>query len=684
LRPIVRPVTTRNKALQRTTWLLAFIVAAGACTGVWALSAWQDRETVQEAAEAKLVATARMLEQHADRALEAGDQGLRAVVQLVGDPRGLAAEGTGATLHRRLRDLVAGNPTLSAAWVMDPGGVIIAETAADPPKSQGSFAFRAYFQAHRDGERGVHIGQLAVGSGTARPRFTLSRALTAPDGSFAGVAAIGVYSGYFAEVYAETGLGPGARFALFREDGAPLALWPPPVPGEPQTTAIFPAAVPPPGQGDVHREPAGDLVAIRHLARFPAILAVSQPMSEVMAEWRTRTRRSGAAILAAVGTLAALTVLGLRGARRQRALTVALRAERSALERRVADRTAALAESEARFREMADNAPVMVWVTDTQGACVFLSRSWTEFTGQPRAQGLGFGWLEAVHPEDRAEAGAIFRDALARQAAFRLEYRLRWATDGAWRWAIDAALPRRGPSGEFLGHVGSVIDITERREAEERQALMARELDHRAKNALTVVQAALRLTPRTDLESYARAVEGRVAALARAHSVLAEGRWQGVALRALVEAELAAFLANGELGQRVRLDGPDLLLVPPAVQALSMALHELATNATKYGALSVPAGRLAVTWALDRGAGLLRLAWVERGGAVIEGPPVRRGFGSRVIEATLQGQLGGQVSRDWAEGLACHVALPAARVLVSAAGAAPARAAREELPELAG
>jgi PAS domain S-box-containing protein len=141
-------------------------------------------------------------------------------------------------------------------------------------------------------------------------------------------------------------------------------------------------------------------------------------------------------------------------------------AERSwaALERARAE--AALRESEARFRNVADHAPLMMWLTEASGRCTYLNRVWYEFTGQTEAEALGFGWLEAVHPDDRGWSGQTFRDANARQAPFRLEYRLRRA-DGTYRWAIDAAAPRFGASGEFLGYVGSVLDIGERRAAEE-------------------------------------------------------------------------------------------------------------------------------------------------------------------------------------------------------------------------
>ena len=672
--------------MSRATWILAFGVASVACAGVWTLTAHGDRLTVLQAARAQLGATARLLEQHADRALEAGDRAVRAAVQAAGDPRSLHEPGRGERLHAVLRDLIADSPQIGSAWVMDATGTTIAENWAFPPLSRGPFRERPYFQAHLNGERGLHVGPAAIGPTMRRQRFTLSRPLLDPDGGFGGVATVGVFSDYFAGIYGEAGLGRSARFVLLRTDGAPLAVWPPEGgPGDPE--ARHP--LPPLDQagGAVQETADGLLVATRRLQRFPVLLAVSQPVEEVLAPWRERTLRSGGVMAAVILALGGLTISGLRGVRRQRALTAALRAERATLERRVAARTAALAESEARFRDMADNAPMMVWVTDPAGRCTYLSRSWYAFTGQTPETGLGHGWLEAVHPEDRERTARIFMEANADRRAFRLDYRLR-RHDGAWRWAIDAAAPRIGPDGAFLGYIGSVIDITERREAEERLRLMARELDHRAKNALAVVQAAVRLTPKEDAAAYARAIEGRVAALARAHSVLAEGNWRGATLAAVAEAELATFLpaSPDPKTPRVSLDGPPILLTPAAVQAMSMTLHELATNATKYGALSRPEGRVAVAWSVDRAAGLLRLRWEERGGPPIAAPPIaappaRRGFGSRVIETTIQGQLGGRLERRWeAEGLVCLLELPLARVEVaggetpaaqSGAGAAP-------------
>lgn len=137
---------------------------------------------------------------------------------------------------------------------------------------------------------------------------------------------------------------------------------------------------------------------------------------------------------------------------------------------------AALKESEARFHHMADNAPVMVWMTEPDGTCSYLSRSWYDFTGQTPETGLGFGWTHAVHPDDRSSVERTFLQANTAHGSFRLEYRLR-RQDGEYRWALDAAAPRFSAEGRFLGYIGSVIDITDRKQAE--QSLAANEEKYR-------------------------------------------------------------------------------------------------------------------------------------------------------------------------------------------------------------
>jgi PAS domain S-box-containing protein len=315
----------------------------------------------------------------------------------------------------------------------------------------------------------------------------------------------------------------------------------------------------------------------------------------------------------------------------------------------------ALAESDARFRNLADHAPVMVWLTGPDGACVYLSRSWYELTGQTPETGLGFGWLDAVHPDDAERVRGLFLAAHAQGEPYNGEYRVR-RHDGAYRWALDAATPRRGPDGRLLGYIGSVIDITERKDSEQQQNLLMREIDHRAKNVLAVVQAVLRLSRADTAEGYREVVEGRIASLARAHSLLASNRWNGVELRHLLEEELAPYVAGQE--QRLNLTGPSLLMSAELAQTLALVLHELATNAAKHGALSNSSGTIVISWQATAELAL-SLEWRETTGRKVRAPK-RLGFGSELIRSSIRRQLGGEITKEWpATGMICHLTIPA-------------------------
>jgi two-component sensor histidine kinase len=241
------------------------------------------------------------------------------------------------------------------------------------------------------------------------------------------------------------------------------------------------------------------------------------------------------------------------------------------------------------------------------------------------------------------------------------------APETVWLAARARLLPLPGQPDRMLG---VAYDITERKLADERATLLSREVEHRAKNALAIVSGMLRMTVADNLDQFVDAVQARVDALARTLGLLAQQRWQGASLRAVAEEELEPFRhsaadANGvdanavdanpqPGGPIVVLDGPEVHLPADAVQALSMALHELATNAVKHGALSVPEGRLVLRWTLEGEE--VRLVWQERGGPTLAGPPARRSFGSEVIRQTIENQLGGRLEKRWApEGLVCEI-----------------------------
>jgi PAS domain S-box-containing protein len=318
-----------------------------------------------------------------------------------------------------------------------------------------------------------------------------------------------------------------------------------------------------------------------------------------------------------------------------------------------------LRESEARFRNLADNAPVMVWVTEADGTCTYLSRSWYEFTGQTPETGLGFGWLDAVHPDDRGWSGEVFRASNAKQGPFRVEYRLRRA-DGTYRWAIDAAAPRFSEDGTILGYVGSVLDITDRKQVEEHRELLINELNHRVKNTLTIVQSMAGQSLRhisDENRPKAQAFEDRLFALARAHDVLTRENWEGAELREIINEVVEPYLRQKT--KHIEIEGPRLRLIPRTALAIAMAIHELATNAAKYGALSVPSGCVLITWTITPDdMPRLVLRWQERDGPPVTAP-TRRGFGTRLIERSLAQDIGGDVRLIYAPtGLVCEMDIP--------------------------
>ena len=226
---------------------------------------------------------------------------------------------------------------------------------------------------------------------------------------------------------------------------------------------------------------------------------------------------------------------------------------------------------------------------------------------------------------------------------------------------VDISLtisPVKNAEGKIIGASKIARDITERKRSEAQIAILAREAEHRAKNVLATVQATVHLTQSDTPEGLKQAIEGRIQALANVHRLFVESRWEGADLHGLAQEELAAYSPGRET--RVQIDGPSVLLEPNAAQAIAVILHELATNAAKYGALSVPNGQVRTEWSHEQN-GQLVLRWTEKGGPPVE-PPTRRGFGARVMENMVRGQFKGELKFDWhPEGLACEIVLPSVR-----------------------
>ncbi|MDO9714097.1 HWE histidine kinase domain-containing protein [Paracraurococcus lichenis] len=320
---------------------------------------------------------------------------------------------------------------------------------------------------------------------------------------------------------------------------------------------------------------------------------------------------------------------------------------------------AALRESEARLRLALSTGRLGAWELDLRTFALKASETCLANFGRLPGSSFTYDDLRAsIHPDDREAMQTAVARSIAERMDYDIEYRAVWP-DGTVHWVQVRGQPVHAADGTPLGMAGVSLDVTERKVAEQRQALLSREVDHRAKNALAVVQAALRLTTAADMPDYIRKVEGRVAALARTQTLLAEDRWSGADLHAMLQGELAPFLSGKA---RVALNGLQVSLPAKATQPLAMAIHELATNAVKYGALSVAEGGVSVSWVVGRspdGPALLRLRWVETGGPPITGIPKRRGFGGRVLDGTVRVQLGGKVLLTWEPtGLVCSLEVP--------------------------
>jgi PAS domain S-box-containing protein len=330
------------------------------------------------------------------------------------------------------------------------------------------------------------------------------------------------------------------------------------------------------------------------------------------------------------------------------------------LENRVRARTAELEESHARLLESEQRRSLAIaagkmgsWDWD------WVNGDWMWDEGQFRIFGVDpqtFVVTPAnvqalLHPDDIDELRKAIAQFAKGTRSYEAEFRIN-RPNGETRWCVGTAAATLDKGGRVIRVSGVTVDITERKRAEERQSLLAREVDHRAKNALALAQSIVRLTRGDDVKAYIQAVEGRISALARVHTILSLSSWQGAEIGKLVDEELAPYSTGDQIESR----GSEIQLQPATAQTLALALHELVTNSAKYGALSTLAGRLTIKWEIQ--ADVLQMVWEEKDGPLVE-KPASRGFGTRSVIASIESQLGGHAEFDWrSEGLICRLSVP--------------------------
>jgi PAS domain S-box-containing protein len=312
-----------------------------------------------------------------------------------------------------------------------------------------------------------------------------------------------------------------------------------------------------------------------------------------------------------------------------------------------------LRESEVRFRGL---------VNATSDVVYRMSPDWLEMR---QLDGRGFiadtetpsvAWIDQyLLPEDQPQILAAIEEAIARKGVFQLEHRVR-QLDGTIGWTFSRALPIQDEAGEIIEWFGAATDVTERHRAEEHLQLVVHELNHRVKNNLATMLAVTSQTFRNarDMQDAEASVTARLEALAHASDLLTGDAWAGPSLRGVVEQAVRPHCVDDA---RCLIEGPEIELSPRKAHTLSLAIHELATNAVKHGAWSAQNGQVVVTWSAEGATSdrRLHLEWRERGGPQVA-PPAKRGFGSRLIERVLAGELGGGVKLQFEPtGLVCVV-----------------------------
>jgi PAS domain S-box-containing protein len=301
--------------------------------------------------------------------------------------------------------------------------------------------------------------------------------------------------------------------------------------------------------------------------------------------------------------------------------------------------------SEERFRLMADTMPQLVWRATQDGDVVYYNRQVTNFAPVRNPATGAFDWTLLLHPDDLDRTGARWNAAADDLSEFSCEHRLAMA-DGTYRWHLSRAVPVNGSGPGEIVWYGTATDIHELKRIEEHRSLLSDELQHRVKNTLSLVRSMASQTFRSapNPEKGLEAFNGRLGALARAHDVLVRDEWAEVSMLEICRTSVV------DLGfeERTALSGDGLELAPRVGVMMSLALHELCTNASKYGAFSTPDGRVGIRWeALERNG--FAFEWRESGVPAVA-PPPRRGFGSRILTMALAMEIDGTVDLQFAPG----------------------------------
>lgn len=690
--PGSNPLDGSRTSLRQILWALVFALTLPAVV-IAAAGFYAGYRAERETTDLRLQETARALSLSLDREIEKSEMALRVLAQ---SPS--IAQGDFAAFHRQAQGVGLASPAWVALTDMD-GKVLLNTRVAygtPLPDSQRRAALRKVRETRK-----AQLSDLYVAEITGKPLITIDLPVIIDETvTYMLSAAVGPET--FQQIIAEQRLAPGWNAAVLDRSRRIVARLRSPEQfiGQMANPVIRDAAALS-SEGNVSSVTLDGIPVRAYFSTSPAydwIFVVSVPVTELAASFQ----RSlfwllilGGCILLGVALAAVLSRLIAKpvdqlataaqalGAGREvtgttthvlefdtirKALTDASRDIREQ-ERHREEALARIADSEARLRLALNAGHLGSWeYTPATGAFVASSQCRADF-GRRTDEPFSYDTLVAgIHPDDRAHLTDAVAETLKSRSDLQVEVRVLWP-DHSEHWIRLNGRVRVGPEGG-LSLVGVTQDITERRLADERQGLLLHELNHRVKNTLATVQSVASMTRRAAEQGDPGAWDafvGRIQGLAKTHDLLTATQWQGALLDDVLKSELEPY--QDTMRQRIRLRGPKVSLQPSAVLALGLAIHELATNATKYGSLTVPDGKVSVMWAVAPSLRppVLIVEWVESGGPPVA-PPRRQGFGTRLIQRGLAQQLGGEIKLDFQPGgVRCVITFPIKNVMVDQA-----------------
>ena len=671
--------------------------------------AWEQRNRLIQRNEEDIANNAYFLADHTARLLEVTNLTLKQLaIEFEGDDWDLIEASRPHWQH--LKAFKETLPYFDNLWLNDSTGRLRMTTAQFPAPPSNA-ADRDAFKAQLRPSQGLFVGEPIIGRVTKQPTFMISRRLNGPNNAFHGIISATVALSYFETYWGKLRLPKGNRVTLVRAaDGKVIAQLPLPADGlsfAPIDKAALDGAIERNRVAGIYEfrsdgeERTG---AYRRVGDMPLYISVSIPDDAYWVPWTVQMKLYGAFALIALLALGALTSLASQQFREQAAneaflqkevalRTSELQAETAALE--VLNRTGRALAAELDVDRLVENVvEAAVLLTGAQAGAYFSNRG--DATGdEARAEDYGLynsGGARTAFaklPSDRIcktvfDQGRVLRfDDISDDPEFRAPADDSHASDGARARSV-MAVPVSSRNGQIQGlllfaheRAGAFTEraerlvtglaaqaaialengrlyseaqheIEERRQAQNQQSFLIRELHHRVKNTLATVQAVVGATARStsNIDDFYRAFVGRIVSLANTHSLLTEALWQTAPLRDILEKELKPY--NDARGERITLHGPAVELPSEIAVPVGMAIHELTTNAAKYGALSVRNGKVSVTWDVHEEDGEKRLAmtWQERSGPSVS-PPERQGFGSRLLHRVLTTQLNAKVVVDY-------------------------------------